>query len=1648
MSSKRLTGKILTSIAFVGIVAFIPNERDAQPVTIPGLNPPSFQSQDLDPYFQQAAGNSAVQGWDSVVYGGAAQIRAAWEAQVDAEINTAIAGINASDPINSNAEYQNYVRNALLIQREQALGDWERQADTLINMQRGLYIASLASGTSRQEPADEAERNLQSIISSANLSQDGSPFENAEKQFAMRRQKWETDFQTQLEKGWQEYQGALAGIDADYAQRIGEIDQADQQFQQNLAMIKSYEQNVRDAMGLQVQDMQNYLQAGGMFYETNCNAQNICTATGTLTTAGQELQTLIQNLQQGLANNAPLSVLTQQMVTYLTTQRQAAEAQETYWDGQAHTTYNQGALTVGNVVTNGATDAQILSAYTQYGADIIYAYQTGDMATLNGIIASKHGHRTLEQMLTADMQGTGYHPPPGLFGLIAFDPFPVTSYRDGIDESFSATKGVDVWQPIGVYSLIPNVTTGLRRVFTFYACGLGAVAGVPVTDCEVVPEQNAVFNLSYKLFDANADANRITWQGYKNNLAASLNTWQNTLLPSIQNWEAQVQEYQNRYSAWQAQSAVARVNLQNDYQAARDVIVADQSQWLAQMEDQYRAGKRRLAQVSFRLSDAASKYKAEQERREKAGGHMTAEERKQAEKQIEQILRGMPGEVRGGANAQAALDRAREMLPDLSRDFLSAGSTGLPDADILRNYLKEVGRFTNTAMNVALAKQMNEDAKDMQADASKQMLDYANSLNGEVWRSLNPDKMIKPEFKKQVEEGRKNNKNFKITSEMISDEYKNAKDEGFNAKQNPDGSITVTRMVPTGQAVLKPMGDPTKSEDYIPLMRQDTMIIAGPSSMRLASTGSLTDSWNPARVMDDFQANQKAYQQQLADQSKYVEKQVESAGKALDMRTDLYVTSATQQADIASKIVDLAKTLLTGGTLGGWVQGQVNGMIAAAIEERTGIPAGLVSALLGGAKPKDAMKSYVQDQIWAQTDKAIEQATGIPGLGSLIRSSQQQKAAAKAAKRAQQEMVAKVAVTVAATAVGGPAGYAIMSAAMAADGYQKGGTKGAVVGAIGGAASMATGGAVNMSYSRDGGFSASVGYSSGAFTGKLSYNEHRGISASASLSGVEVAAIDLNTSGKLTSTRLAGIELRNQTREGLLGQAREKTPAFRVGVDLGPATVGLSYNKKDGYGGFVGVGSDSGAHAEITYAEKKGYGLRLGAGNEYSSAAANIEFNWNRKGGYTGADLTAHAGNENGRVAMEAHWNGRGGFTGAAITAEMHTNGTDIKARTSWNGRGGWEGMTVDATGQMAGGTGEAHLAISNRGAWTLDGRYQNGGLSAAASLDRHGVRRANVNYGDGQGDSRITFGGTYERGQGFTASGSYGDQLSVAYSQNQGLTLASNVHAGNYDLVGSWNSKTGGTASVSTGGQKLATLDGKGQLTVNKDAAINQFGLSSPLGQLSSAGSSLQSAVGMANSVQGKIGQITGAGKQIESTLTAMRAEIGNLRVNAATVASLGNEISDRLTTQREILRNAGLTDVADLSQSVRMLNGNAAVLRNTASGLANKAVSLNNSGLNQATWSSSVTDINSAAGDYKQTAAVFSSAAENIGRVRGGDVMGNLIRGKFSDTMNATIQLGQESFPRFASALGNMGLDSFAKEDRDSFGEQGQPTLADVHG
>lgn len=296
---------------------------------------------------------------------------------------------------------------------------------------------------------------------------------------------------------------------------------------------------------------------------------------------------------------------------------------------------------------------------------------------------------------------------------------------------------------------------------------------------------------------------------------------------------------------------------------------------------------------------------------------------------------------------------------------------------------------------------------------------------------------------------------------------------------------------------------------------------------------------------------------------------------------------AKNQADAdAKKLVFDVGSAMVGGhaSVNEAARSVMQDRVTGALSEAFGLPASFVGVLVGHGSVKDALKAYAKDE----ATQAIADATGVPSW--VVSSMLAEKTPKKQWYQSETfQMVTSVAAVVAAPFTGG-ASLLALAALGALNGAASGGLEGAVVGAAGAVANAYvkefTGGAVgvNLSYSKENGFGASVAVGYGPATVNMGVSEHGGTTVGVGLQ-IDGLSAGLNYNSKTgTSTSL--------------GYTTESG-----------SSLALTYNQNDGFGVSASKNFSSGMTAGVSWSQGAGLGGSVG----YS--APEKSGNWKGTGG-------------------------------------------------------------------------------------------------------------------------------------------------------------------------------------------------------------------------------------------------------------------------------------------------------------------------------------------------------------------------------------------------------------------------------------------------
>jgi hypothetical protein len=891
----------------------------AQPVSVPTLNTPAFQPTDLDPFLNSARNLESEAAWEAATGGGRFNLAAGWEAAVDAEIQTQLLSVVQTDAYNNNADYKDYLLKELQIQKQTAYAAWEVEADRIIERERAAFIANLGD---RVEAAAESEsdQTLQGV----------DPNQVNDAELSKEQLQWEKEFQSQVDFGWFQFQNALNDVQQRYNSFNQSLTDAELQFQQNQAAIHAYEQNIRTAIQSSVTGARSYVASNGLYHVENCTGSSCSVDMNTLNAAGLQLNTLLDSVQQGLDNATPLSVLAQQMQTFLEAEELQATTRKNYWNsikagsdtlvqqiGMHGLTGGQTAsppITLSpysvsemeRVTTDGSDWMGMLVSSLSYPVKLVWEfYLRGGIASALDTYIQLNGENRTIVSASADVCGNSAFRGGHFFGEIL----------SNMGQCYS---------------------TAGHRAFAYRS------QSISNNKFAIVLEADLTIGVNYSWEDANAAFNETVWQGYENDLAPVLLNWRDQILPAIQNWEAQVAQYDQDFANWQLQAAQQRADADATFAQSQSDILQERNSFLNNMQAEYRKGRAQWASYDRQQAAASASGEA-------------------AVAAAAPATNAIPIALQSFANINYTLGKTEDSFR-LDQKFLAASESNLPDAQNLNTALSAFQTAIQGSVNLATAETLDDKAlteRQRVIDALKSQLE-TNSLAD----------MSDDEIYAMVEESaRKEGRTLERTKqEIVQGMRADAAGRVWVVEQRADGKLVAKRKMKVGIGVLREGGDMTSAADYLTPEEDQTLEIAPPKSMRLASTGNLFEEWNDNKILDEFQANTEEFINESQAKLKGASNLMREADAFQQHREFVAQENIKHQVKFAQALQSVITGVAQGASASAawnqhWV-GQVRGQVASAIEEATGFPAGLISPLLGGADIKTALGQYAEGVFW------------------------------------------------------------------------------------------------------------------------------------------------------------------------------------------------------------------------------------------------------------------------------------------------------------------------------------------------------------------------------------------------------------------------------------------------------------------------------------------------------------------------------------------------------------------------------------------------------------------------------------------------------------------------------------------------------------
>ncbi|MGJ4754353.1 TIGR04388 family protein [Leptospira kmetyi] len=584
----------------------------------------AFSGADLQPYVDSARLQTDQSSFMNILNGGEQTVEAAWETQVDAEIDAIVNSVTTSDAVNDVSVYQQAVRAQLELQKQQAKSQWLADAAAFVQTELQTFLNVLSQNTSNTVTSSNttAVNTVDPTVQSTTAApavQEVSPAQAAQSYY-QGVQAWDTKWQNLLaqQTAWEQnslnsIQDGLNQWDNSILRAIQEkqdflsaLDQEEALWLNNGNLIQQADQNTRNYLSQIVDTIGSTMQQS---IGTD-NAQNTA-----LQYAYQQAQGLVAQVQALLASNSPLDQIAQTLGAFFVQQKQLAQTRAAYWDDPAqrvkhYTGYQDATFNyyVGGYSYSGTKNDVIITnnistAWQDHGSNNTYGVSGSDSQGVyfdsNGQLHSREyvadgsGNCVAQNTVISSVSSSQCHASQtidvqsiGNCGIyVCHDFFYKTediSVNYNVDQSklqqnqflLGALQGTQFGDSNGVFGSILNRN---NKVW------LGGLTGTQITSLSQLGTSGAPISLlvqtDYDFEDPNAISNRNLWSGLANQydlLAQKLLGMVNPL----QNWAQRNQEYQSEYASKLTQLHALRTSATQAFDDQINDLQLDRDTWL------------------------------------------------------------------------------------------------------------------------------------------------------------------------------------------------------------------------------------------------------------------------------------------------------------------------------------------------------------------------------------------------------------------------------------------------------------------------------------------------------------------------------------------------------------------------------------------------------------------------------------------------------------------------------------------------------------------------------------------------------------------------------------------------------------------------------------------------------------------------------------------------------------------------------------------------------------------------------------------------------------------------------------------------------------------------------------------------------------
>ncbi|MCW7464055.1 TIGR04388 family protein, partial [Leptospira limi] len=432
---------------------------------------------------------------------------------------------------------------------------------------------------------------------------------------------WSQNFNLNFQQGINDFTTAFGNIESNYQNLLNSIDANDQAFQANLNAINEYKSFVKDSIRSVITSFEEELakscaeRYGCVYRDSNNN----------LNQAGQKLQSLVDLIKPKLNDNTlnptmELTLFSQQMRDFLSDQQIGADSEFNKYnpwvtslqtnpfvqyvlsDNAYDSGYQYSSGTKANLESSvryggfdywssvttaswwtgeGDNNWQLLSLVDALQKD--YNNQDSSYTQLSNVLRGFLGPgkeltqihlanafaRDIEQRNNAKILG---------FQLAYLD-------RSGTEGNMLA--GANNYAFFG----LPGQTGWNQWAALRCALGVGCIVDQHQMD-------SVALAISYSVKDVAIESQANYWQGIDSSMQGQVGKYNTEILPAVQNWEAQVANYDKFYTEWKAQAQIAKDKAQADYEASLASLEAERQAWIANSQNEYRDGYLQWSELS------------------------------------------------------------------------------------------------------------------------------------------------------------------------------------------------------------------------------------------------------------------------------------------------------------------------------------------------------------------------------------------------------------------------------------------------------------------------------------------------------------------------------------------------------------------------------------------------------------------------------------------------------------------------------------------------------------------------------------------------------------------------------------------------------------------------------------------------------------------------------------------------------------------------------------------------------------------------------------------------------------------------------------------------------------------------------------------